>query len=239
MQSQEFYIPSSGIGSKSIATPYAPIQFNIPKAQPKPIVQTPALLYGVGIDDCPDSLKTERAYISWSDMLERAYCPVFHAQFQTYKDCSVVEEWRRYSNYAKWHTENMPFGYQLDKDILIPGNKLYSPSTVLAVTPELNRSVVFFRRVPMSGYYGVHSVPDGFFRAECKVNGKRLKGPYRFSAAECHKDWQLMKADSVEALLLDYMKGPIDLRVVRAILAFVDRLRIGAAQGTPTTSYGG
>ena len=41
--------------------------------------------------------------------------------------CSVCEEWKHFSNFKKWFDENYIEGFDIDKDILIKGNKVYSP----------------------------------------------------------------------------------------------------------------
>lgn len=75
--------------------------------------------------------------IIWKSMLERCYCPNFQIKSPTYKGCIVVDEWHNYQIFAKWYYENYPVDgniYQLDKDSIIKGNKLYSPDTCAFLT---------------------------------------------------------------------------------------------------------
>lgn len=63
-------------------------------------------------------------------------------QFPAYADCEVCEEWMCYQNFAEWWNKNMyHIGTErmhLDKDILIKGNKVYSPDTCLIVPQSIN-----------------------------------------------------------------------------------------------------
>lgn len=83
-----------------------------------------------------------KCYCTWNRMLERCYDEKFHIKHTTYKGCSVCEEWHNYSNFKKWYKDNY---YEiegetiaLDKDILIKGNKIYSPETCVFVPERIN-----------------------------------------------------------------------------------------------------
>ena len=56
----------------------------------------------------------------------------------TYIGCTVCIEWNNFQNFAGWFNENYIEGYDLDKDIKVNGNKVYSPVTCLIVTPKEN-----------------------------------------------------------------------------------------------------
>lgn len=89
-----------------------------------------------------DSKKTKQ-YIAWKSMFERCYSLKLHERYTTYIGCSVCEEWHNFQNFAKWYDENY---YEitnevmcLDKDILVKGNKIYSPETCVFVTERINK----------------------------------------------------------------------------------------------------
>jgi hypothetical protein len=82
--------------------------------------------------------KLTRQYRRWRDMLKRCYKGEYH----TYDECVVCEEWHNFQNFAAWFDENY---YQiegekmcLDKDILIKGNKIYSPETCVFAPERIN-----------------------------------------------------------------------------------------------------
>ena len=108
------------------------------------------LVYGVGINDADYIVEATAVgrrrrcpiYRTWRSMLERCYSKKFHAKYPTYVGCSVVPEWHRFSTFRQWMEEQPWEGNQLDKDILIPGNKVYGPETCVFVSRQLNTFLI-------------------------------------------------------------------------------------------------
>lgn len=63
----------------------------------------------------------------------------------------MCDEWHSLKAFKKWHDNNFIEGFHLDKDILVEGNKVYSPETCVYVTPLLN-SIFVDNGVSRSGY---------------------------------------------------------------------------------------
>lgn len=84
--------------------------------------------------------KVTKSYRTWQNMLRRAYCPKYHAVKPTYADCAVSEEWLEYQEFAKWFEahEYSNHGYELDKDLSLPDNKIYAPDRCVFVPRQLN-----------------------------------------------------------------------------------------------------
>ena len=84
----------------------------------------------------------EPVYNVWRTLLGRVCTEKHREQFPAYADCEVCEEWLCYQNFAEWWNKNMyHIGTErmhLDKDILIKGNKVYSPDTCLIVPQSIN-----------------------------------------------------------------------------------------------------
>ena len=86
--------------------------------------------------------KMTKAYRYWNDMLKRCYDPYYLNKKPTYRDCFICDEWLNFQNFAEWWEENI---YNcnnerivLDKDILVKGNKIYSPETCILVPERIN-----------------------------------------------------------------------------------------------------
>ena len=103
-------------------------------------------VYGIGItglqptrDENGEKLDS---YICWTDMLRRCYSAKYQEKQPTYKGCSVSECWLYYPNFKKWYDENYyninNKTSQLDKDVLVKGNKVYSPDTCVFVPNFIN-----------------------------------------------------------------------------------------------------
>ncbi len=99
-------------------------------------------------------------YEVWRGMLRRCYDNKRQIIQPTYKGCAVCEEWHNFQNFAKWYEEHY---YEiegqrmhLDKDILVKGNKIYSPQTCIIVPQTINS--LFIKSDKIRGEYpiGVH-----------------------------------------------------------------------------------
>jgi hypothetical protein len=99
---------------------------------------TPSI-FGVGYIGGGDfkgskNVTRSKAYITWRNMLERCYSNRSHEKHPTYVGCTVDPIWHNFQNFAAWFAENYIQGYELDKDIKVEGNKIYSPHTCLFVS---------------------------------------------------------------------------------------------------------
>jgi hypothetical protein len=87
--------------------------------------------------------KEPRSIITWQGMLQRCYSEYSLINHPTYDECFVCNEWLNYQNFAEWYENNY---YEcsdgermtLDKDILIKGNKIYSPETCVFTPIKIN-----------------------------------------------------------------------------------------------------
>ena len=114
------------------------------------------LVCGVGINDADYKVELKRVvgrvngkpireidwicpfYYKWRNMLVRGYSRKLKDRHKTYEECYVCEEWLRFSNFKAWMEQQDWEGKQLDKDLLVIGNKLYSPSTCCFVSRQVN-----------------------------------------------------------------------------------------------------
>jgi hypothetical protein len=79
-----------------------------------------------------------KAYSYWHSMLERCYSEVYHKTRPTYIGCTVCSEWLNFTTFNIWFNVHYKEGYHLDKDLLVQGNKLYSPNTCKFIPPKIN-----------------------------------------------------------------------------------------------------
>lgn len=109
----------------------------------------------------------KKFYDIWIDMLRRCYSDQKEDKFPSYKDCYVDEEWHCFKNFAEWCYINYPkdktYKYQLDKDILIKDNKIYSPQTARFIPSRINHLFL---------YKTDRNLPNGIFE------DKKIKGNY-------------------------------------------------------------
>lgn len=87
---------------------------------------------------------TSAKYKVWLDMIRRCYDETFQKRNPSYIGCSVCEEWHNFQNFSDWYDDNYPEDgviYQLDKDKIIKGNRVYSPVTCCFLTHSENSAV--------------------------------------------------------------------------------------------------
>ena len=102
------------------------------------------MIFGVGVNDSPypvHQLVNEHwvacpFYSTWRLMIRRCYDTGY--QRGSHVGCSVCAEWLLFTTFRAW-MEAQPYqGNQLDKDIKVPGNKIYGPDTCLFVPYYVN-----------------------------------------------------------------------------------------------------
>lgn len=107
------------------------------------------MVYGQGIFDgdfkVGSGKNMDARYVKWMAMLGRCYCPVQQKRDPSYEGVTVCEEWKLFSNFNAWlqtwdNWENL----ELDKDII--GGRVYSPSTCLMISPELNKFLSYQKK---------------------------------------------------------------------------------------------
>lgn len=117
----------------------------------------------------------EPVYNVWRTLLGRVCTEKHREQFPAYADCEVCKEWLCYQNFAEWWNKNMYHvgteRMHLDKDILVKGNKFYSPETCLIVPQRIN---MLFLQKPNKYNLpsGISPMANNRYRAD--YNGKRI-----------------------------------------------------------------
>lgn len=126
-----------------------------------------------------DGKKTE-AYIHWKNMIQRCYNPYYLNKHPTYIDCYVCEEWHNFQVFAEWwykHIYNCNNEVMcLDKDILVKGNKIYSPETCIIVPHRIN--VLFVKCNVSRGVYPIgidYNKSNNKLRARCSTLDRNNK----------------------------------------------------------------
>lgn len=103
-------------------------------------------IYGLGFyGDGSYTKNLEQSLLSkvsetWHSMFKRCYSDSVHENHEPYSNCFVNKRWHDFQNFAKFYIE-CPYrqtGWQLDKDILVKGNKEYGPDTCCFVPVGIN-----------------------------------------------------------------------------------------------------
>jgi len=150
------------------------------------------LVYGTGVNDA-DYIVTPVIngkifhcpfYVKWNSMLKRCYSEKFQNKYPTYIGCSVCDEWLIFSNFRSWMKKQNWQGNDLDKDIAISENKIYSPDTCIFVSHAINVLLTDSAAARGNNPKGVHlNKQINKYQAKCKINGKQKHLGY-FNTAE-------------------------------------------------------
>ena len=121
--------------------------------------------------------KETKCYQDWIKMLIRGYQEEWSNNHTTYKNCYVCNEWHNFQNFAKWYYEHyyeiLGERVELDKDILIKGNKVYSPETCIFVPQRINK--LFTKSNKVRGKYPIgvyYNKKENKFRAQLSILNK-------------------------------------------------------------------
>lgn len=189
------------------------------KGKTRPYIKK--LVCGVGINDYDLCTNKLVSYARWSNMLKRCYDNDYHIKKPTYKECTVCEEWKLFSNFKKWFDENYVEGYVLDKDILVKGNKVYSPDTCCFIPAGLNSLLT--KRDNHRGILpiGVQIPPRGKFIASIHLNGRTTKIGRYDTIEEAFNAYKQAKEQHIRDVAQKYYnEGKITERVYKALLNY-------------------
>lgn len=157
-------------------------------------------------------------------MLSRCYCDNTRYRYKTYEDCEVCEEWKLFSNFKNWFDENYIEGYDLDKDLLVKNNRIYSPETCLFVPHKLNTLFRELGRKKQCKSVGVTIQAKNrlkIFRASGRVNEKNTTLGQYSTEDEAHKAFVCAKIATVRKMANEYYrKGEIDNKVYNAVINY-------------------
>lgn len=186
-------------------------------------------VHGKGINDLEVNTKKDISYRVWNNMLNRSINERTKDKMPTYEGVSVCDEWLIYSNFKSWFysPENGYIeGYSLDKDILVKGNKIYSPDTCCFVPQEIN--TLFINRRRFRGEYpiGVSKSTSGRYKSTVNCRNTRINIGTFDTIEEAFNAYKEAKESIIRQIANEYyVEGLITEKVYNAMLAY--RIELG------------
>lgn len=182
------------------------------------------LVFGIGVNDLDrpvsQTINGKRVicpiYRTWQNMLGRCYDTEFHGRHPSYLECSVIDDWIYLSNFEKWMLTQDWKGKQLDKDILFPDNKLYSPETCAFVDQKVNLFIVDTAATRGEWPIGVSwNKRDKAFKVEIRntFTHRREGLGYYDNPEDAHLAWKRRKHE----FACQYVEQQTDPRVAEAL----------------------
>lgn len=180
------------------------IEFPIIKANLRSVAFRKPLM-GVGINDADYMVRvnldgkvyTCPFYTKWTSMISRCYSISKQLIRPDYIGCSVSSEWLIFSKFKKWMERQNWDGMELDKDIKIKGNKIYSAKSCLFIPSQLNSLLSNHASARGAHPQGVcFHKSTGKFMARINIEGKNKHlGVFTTSedASEAYKEARKLK----------------------------------------------
>lgn len=175
--------------------------------------------------------KSTKEYSIWCVMMHRCFDEDFKIKYPAYKDVTCCKEWLCYENFFEWIIKQDNYDrwlqgkrWDIDKDILIKHNKIYSPDTCVLVPNYIN--TLFIRQETTRGNLPIgvrlHIINNNYV-AQCRILGKSRQqhlGSYSspeeaFQSYKNHKE-KLIKQTAKEA----YAIGEITKRCYEAMMKY-------------------
>lgn len=168
--------------------------------------------------------KITKTYATWRHMLQRCYDSKFQEKHPSYKGCTVCNEWLNFQNFAKWYEKNY---YEiddkkmcLDKDILVKGNKVYSPETCVFVPDDINS--LFTKRNVDRGKFPIgvsfHKSSNKYI-VNCNINGKLKNLGYFKTTVDAFNKYKEAKEKEIKRVA-DKYKYKIPEKLYNALYSY-------------------
>jgi len=175
-------------------------------------------LMGVGVNDAPYMVRYTDAngnrllcpyYTRWADMIKRCYSRKHLDVNPTYIGCSVNNSWLIFSTFKSWMVTQDWHNKSLDKDLIIYGNKTYSPNTCLFVDQTINTLMGNHGRARGIYPQGVTFFKAlGKFHSKCQSYGKSNHLGFHDTIEEASNAYKQFKSKHILEVAEEYKNEP-------------------------------
>lgn len=179
--------------------------------------------FGVGIFDIPCACKQkEPFYKTWCSIMLRATNDKFKKTNNAYQDCSICHDWLTLSNFKQWFEDPIngyQDGFQIDKDILVKGNKEYAPDKCCFVPREINNAVSI-RPKGKSNFIGAKTNGNKFEATVTRFGKREYLGVFN-TPEEAFNAYKIAKEQYIKELAEKYFQeGKITKKVYDALMKY-------------------
>lgn len=222
--------------------------------------KTKRLVHGIGINDADyvvqkfenlgrvngkkkiKRLWTCPYYMRWCSVLERCNPKVQQTKKKTYLGVTICEDWKYFSKFKAWMEQQDWQGNVLDKDIVVFGNKTYSPETCRFVPDYLNKLLTLSDANRGQWPLGVSLRKEsGVFVSVIKTRTKKTGGKIDYlgqfnNPQDAHKAWQEEKIVRIKDYIEIYKSNDNYLQdVVEGLVYRINLIRYQIDNDIETT----
>ncbi len=165
-----------------------------------------------------------KEYTLWCSMLKRCYSDGFKKQRPTYEGCEVSSKFKSYEYFYEWCHKQIGFGvdgFEIDKDLLVKGNKVYSETTCVFLPQEINTLLIkstASRGEHLIGVYW-HNASKSFVARVAKNKGKQEHLGYFKTEIEAFNAYKKAKESFIKEQA-EKFKSQIDDRAYNALMNY-------------------
>ena len=163
-----------------------------------------------------------KEYTLWCSMLKRCYSNAYKKRQPTYEGCEVSNNFKSYEYFYEWCNKQVGFNnkdWQLDKDLLTKGNKVYSENTCIFIPAEINLLLV--KREALRGTHPIgvrwHKRDKAFVAKVNKNKGKQEFLGYFNTELEAFNAYKVAKEAFIKEQANNW-KSQIDERAYEALM---------------------
>ena len=168
--------------------------------------------------------RNTKEYDLWKSMVRRCYSDKYQKKYPTYEGCKVSDNFKSYEYFYEWCNKQIGFGnkgFDLDKDLLVKGNKVYSEYSCIFLPNEIN--LLLTKRTASRGNHliGVYYHKRGkvFMAQVSKNKGKQEKLGSFNTELEAFNAYKIAKESFVKEQANKW-KGQIDERACNALMNY-------------------
>lgn len=190
------------------------------------------LVLGIGSNDRKYLTKSDGSdtteYAIWKCMLMRC-TKVWRSKHNTYTAADCSENFKSYTFFYEWCQNQIGFGnkdkngnsWQLDKDLLVKGNKLYSENNCVFIPHRINSLLT--KRDSERGKFPVGVCLDKnrnkFLAQCCSSSGKRVRLGGFDTCKDAFIAYKALKEQAVKDVANEY-REQLDSRAYQALMQY-------------------
>lgn len=167
--------------------------------------------------------KHTKEYNLWRAMIDRCYWEEYQEKYTSYIGCTVSENFKYFPYFKEWCNAQIGFNlptYQLDKDLLIKDNRIYSEDTCCFVPREINNLTILRKKSRGEYPLGVSwDAKSSKYRSQLQKGDKRVCLGLFESPLEAFAVYKEAKEAYIKHKA-ELWKGCIDPKVYDALMKF-------------------
>ena len=172
--------------------------------------------------------RNTKEYDLWQSMLKRCYNSTYKKKHPTYEGCEVSDKFKSYEYFYEWCHSQIGFDndgngnpFQLDKDLLVKGNKVYSENVCVFIPSEINSLLINNTASRGEHLIGVNwcKTKKAFKAQVCKNKGNQEHLGYFKTELEAFKAYKTAKESFIKEQANEW-KSQIDVRAYEALMNY-------------------